>query len=80
MQQNSPCELSGCFSTLLLFLLVPTSGDSLKEQTEKTDRVNSIFQKKKNRFHARWNSKQNISKEEEGIDVISSKKRNVNIY
>ena len=33
--QNPPCELSGCFSTVLLFLLAPKSGDSLKEQTEK---------------------------------------------
>ena len=47
MPQNPPCELSGCFSTVLLFLLVPKSGDFLKEQTEKTDKVNSIFLKEK---------------------------------
>ena len=35
MQQNPPYDLSGCFSTVLLFLFVPKSGDSLKEQTEK---------------------------------------------
>ena len=43
IQQNPPCDLSGCFSTVLFFLLVPNSGDSLKEQTEKTDKVNSVF-------------------------------------
>ena len=31
VQQKPPCELSGCFSTTLLFLLVLKSGDSLKE-------------------------------------------------
>ena len=36
------------------FLLVAKSGDSLKKQTEKTDRVNS-FLKKKNRFQTCWN-------------------------
>ena len=45
MQQNPPCELSGCFSTVLLFLLVPKSIDFLKEKTEKTDKVNSLFKK-----------------------------------
>ena len=29
-----------------MFLLVPKSGDSLKEQTEKTDKINSFFYKK----------------------------------
>ena len=43
MQQNPPAELSGCFSTVWLFLLVAKSGDSLKEQTEKTDKVNSFL-------------------------------------
>ena len=80
MQENPPCELSGCFSTVLLFLLIPKSGDSLKEQTEKTDEVNSAFLKKKNQFQARWSSKQNISKEEEGMHVTSSKNRNIDIY
>ena len=41
-QQNPPCQLSGVFSTVLSFLLVPRSSDSLKEQTEKTDKVNSF--------------------------------------
>ena len=41
--QNSFCELSGFFSTVLFFLLVPKSIDSLKEKTEKTDKVNSFF-------------------------------------
>ena len=45
MQQNPPCELSGCFSTVWLFLLVPKSGNSLKEQTEKNNQVNSFFLK-----------------------------------
>ena len=39
--------LSGCFSTALFFLLVPKSIDSLKEKTEKTDKVNSFFKKRK---------------------------------
>ena len=35
MQQNPPCELLGRFTTVLLFVVVPKSDDSLKEQTEK---------------------------------------------
>ena len=46
MQQNPPCEISGCFSKVLLFLLVPKSGNPLKEQTETTDKVNSFFLEK----------------------------------
>ena len=80
MQQNLPCEISGCFSTVLLFLLLPKYIDFLKEKPEKTDKVNSFFKKKKNQFQARWNSKQNITKEEEGMDIVSSKIRNINIY
>ena len=59
MLQNPPCEVSGCFSTVLFFLLVPKSGDSLKEQTEKTDKVNYFFKKKRkiNYSHARIQSK-----------------------
>ena len=34
-----------CFSTALLFLLVPKSDDSLKERKEKSDKVNSILKK-----------------------------------
>ena len=45
--QNPLCQLSGCFSTVLFFLLVPKSIDSLKEKTEKTDKVNSFFKKRK---------------------------------
>ena len=41
--QNPLCKLSGCFSTVLLFLLVPKYIDSLKEKTKKTDKVNSFF-------------------------------------
>ena len=53
MLENPPPGPSGCFSTVLLFLLVPKSGDSLKEQTEKTDKVNSVFLKRKiNSRHA----------------------------
>ena len=49
---------SGSFCTELLFLLVPKSGYSLKEQTEKTDKVNSVFLKRKtNSSHARIQSK-----------------------
>ena len=43
---NSLCELSGCLSTVLFFLLVLKSIDCLKEKTEKTDKVNSFFLKK----------------------------------
>ena len=41
--QNPLRDLSGYFSTVLFFLLVPKSIDSLKEKTEKTDKVNSFF-------------------------------------
>ena len=58
MQQNPPCELPGCFSTTLLFLIVPKFGESLKEQTEKTDKVNSFFKERKfNSTYARIQSK-----------------------
>ena len=40
---KSTHELSGFFSTVRLFLLVPKFGDSLKEQTEKPDKMNSFF-------------------------------------
>ena len=51
--QNRPCELSGCFSTELLFLLVPKSIDSLKEKAKKPDEVNYFFNKRKtNSRHA----------------------------
>ena len=56
--QNPLCKLSGCFSTVLFFLLVPKSIDSLKEKTEKTDKVNSFFKKRKtNSRHAGIQSK-----------------------
>ena len=56
--QNPFCELSGGFSTVLFFLLVPKSIDSLKEKTEKTDKVNSFFKNRKtNSRHARIKSK-----------------------
>ena len=45
MQQNPPWELSACFFTELLFLLIPESGDSWKEQTEKRE---TAFLKKEN--------------------------------
>ena len=47
MQENSPCELSRCFSTVLFFLPVPKCGDSLKEQTEKNPISYTLFFKKK---------------------------------
>ena len=56
--QNPLCELSGCFSTVLLFLLVPKSIGSLKEKTKKPDKVNSFFKKRKtNSRHAGIQSK-----------------------
>ena len=60
--QNPLCDLSGCFSTVLFFLLVPKSIDALKEKAEKPDKLNSFFKKRKNQFQARWDSKQIISK------------------
>ena len=60
------------------FLFIPKSGDSFKEQREKTDKVNSVFKKKKS-IPDTLELKQNISKEEErGCNFI--KKRNLNIY
>ena len=47
MLQNQLCDISGRFSTVLLFLLVPKSSDSLKEQTEQTVKVNAVFLKRK---------------------------------
>ena len=47
MQQNPPCAISRCSSTVLFDLLVLKSGDSLKEQSDKTDKVNHVFFKKK---------------------------------
>ena len=43
--QNPLCELSGHFSTVLFFLLLPKSIDSLKEKTD--NKVNSFFKKEK---------------------------------
>ena len=80
MQQNPSCQLSGWFSTALLFPLIPKSIYSLKEKTEKTDKVDSFFKKKLEQFQARWNSKQNITKEDERMDPVLSNIRNINIY
>ena len=56
--QNPHCDLSGCFSTVLFFLLAPKSIDSLKEKTEKTEKVNSFFKNRKTNFrHAGIRSK-----------------------
>ena len=55
-----PGELSGCFSTVLLFLIVPKSIDSLKE---KTGKVNSFLKKKEKpnpstlEFKAKYNKR-----------------------
>ena len=40
---KQPFETSSWFSIVLLFVLVPKSGDSLKEQTGKTDKVKLLF-------------------------------------
>ena len=37
--QNPLCKLSGCFSIVLFFLIVPKSIDSLKEKTVEPDKV-----------------------------------------
>ena len=78
-QQNSPCQLSVCFSVVWLFLLAQNCSNSLKRQAENTGNINSLKKKKekKNQFQASCNSKQNISKEKERMDVISSRKRNI---
>ena len=56
--QNPLCELSGCFSKVLFFLFVAKFIDSFKEKTEKTDKVNSFFKKRKtNSKHAGIQSK-----------------------
>ena len=52
--QNSLCELSGCFSTVLLFLLVPKSIDSLKQNTKKLDKENYFFKKGKTNSKHAW--------------------------
>ena len=61
------------FFQSIIVSLVPKSVDFRKYQTEKTDKVNT-FIIKKNKFQVWWISKQNIWKEDEGMDVISSKK------
>ena len=43
--QNTPCGLSGCFWTVLMFLSVLKSGNSLKEQRDKNDKKN--YQKRR---------------------------------
>ena len=62
--QNPLCKLSGCFTTVLLFLLLPKSIDFLKEKTKNSDKVNSFFKKEKP-ILGTLGSKQNISKEEQ---------------
>ena len=64
--QNPLCELSGCFSTVLIFLLLPNL--FWKEKTKNSDKVNSFFKKEKP-IPGTLGSKQNISKEEEWMDV-----------
>ena len=64
-----PVRSQVVFPLYYCFYLFQNSGDSLKEQTEKTNKVNSFLKRK-----IKWNSKQNISKGEEGMDIISLKK------
>ena len=47
MQQNQPHKLSGCFSTVLLFLLAIKSIDSLKEKQKKPIRLTPFLKKEK---------------------------------
>ena len=49
----------------------------LKTTNRKNRSGKLLFYKKKNQFQPRWNSKQSISKEEEGMDVILPKRRNI---
>ena len=71
MQKNLPCELPGCFSTVLLFLLIPKSGDSLKEQREK---------KKEKSIPGTLEFEAKYIKKRRGHGCNLSKKRNINIY
>ena len=65
MQQNPPCELSGCFSTVSLFLLAPKYGDSLKEETEKsipgTLKFKAKYIKRRRRHGCNFVKKMNIN-------------------
>ena len=47
MQQNQPHKLFGCFFTVLLFLLVIKSIDSLKEKQKKPIRLTPFLKKEK---------------------------------
>ena len=82
MQQNPPSEVSCCFSTVLLFLLVPKYGDPLeKKKHKKATRQTPFLQKEKSIPNSKQiNSKQNVSKGKESTYVILSKKGNINIY
>ena len=80
MQQNPLCELSGCFSILKLFLLVPKSADSFKEQTEKTDKVKSVFLKKKKSIPDMLELKATYIKKRRGHGCNFITKRNIIIY
>ena len=48
--QNPLCDLSGYFSTVLFFVFLPKSIDSLKDKTEKTNKLNYFFKKRKTNF------------------------------
>ena len=50
-----------------------------KRKNWKKHKGNLFFLEKKKQFQTCWNSKQIITKENEGMDVISSKIRNINI-
>ena len=79
MQQNPPCELPGCFSTTLLFLIVPKFGESFKEQTEKTDKVNFFFKERKfDSTYAKFKAK--YIKRRIGCGCNFIKKMNINTY
>ena len=75
MQQNQPHKLSGCFSTVLLFLLVIKSVDSLKEKQKKPIRLTPFLKKEKP-----ITGTLEYDKRRRGSRCNFIKKRNTNMY
>ena len=71
-------ELSGCFS--IFFHVFPKSADSFKEQTEKTDKIKSVFLKKKKSIPDMLELKATYIKKRRGHGCNFIKKRNIIIY
>ena len=75
MQQNQPHKLSGCFSTVLLFLLAIKSIDSLKEKQKKPIRLTPFLKKEKP-----ITGTLEYDKRRRGSRCNFIKKRNTNMY